>query len=554
MPALLSFNIYFITADNHAFPLQFIQDSNIPSQGTLTVNQESSIKPTVFILDNNPEFLQRNNGFYLGATYRPKIQLGSQKYYLSLIGNGSYALKLMSDDHTFAFSLLNPKINWETPDAIANFHIENLSIHSQVPIVGYYFYHQPPFNNPQQLTFSPIDCNDSINFCGTEICPENFVAVNSKCKSLQSTGIPFGIRTNKGVYTYKILNGKLIAAVAHAAIITSGIETNDTVRDRWFFVDPFPENNKLVIGKSYPIYVMINGKKFYLENPSISSNIITYKLNSTPGPQSAKFTPTQIIIPRSTVSSNQFQNFIIPNEDSFILWLYEDDPVTSSIGNIAVNIENTVSNVKNTASNVKNTASQVENAISTVINHPINKNNINSQNNQNNGNNAINTINGTNSINGTNGNSGNNINNGSNGINGNSPTGTNGNNPTGTNVNNSPIGTNGNNCSTGINGNNGNTQIANTNINPNVIAQEYRKPANDQSTSSSLWKTWWFWVSLIGIIIVIIVAGWGIYYLIQRDRTTTIKTGTRNSKEIVRNTSMNKVRSLPKPQISSNGV
>lgn len=252
MSTLSSFSIYFITADNRAVPLQFIPNPNQVGQGRLVLNpdlnQDLTSSPAVFTLDSQSDSLQRNNGFYLGATYKPTILINNQKYYLSRLENGSYALKTVSDNNTFSFSLLNPKINWETPDAIAHLHVNNLTV-PNIPVIGYYFHHQPLYKTSQPLTFSPIDCQN----CGSDVCPENFTLINSKCVSAVTGGIPIGIRTKQGIYTYKMINGKAVAAIASPSVITSRIETNDTVRERWFYIDPLSDN-KLTVGKSYPIY------------------------------------------------------------------------------------------------------------------------------------------------------------------------------------------------------------------------------------------------------------------------------------------------------------
>ena len=350
------FNIYLITADNRAVPLQFVQDPNQSNQGRLIVGQDLSTQPTSFSVDNHPDFLQRNNGFYLGATYYPKIQFNDKSYYLSLDSNGSYVLSPNSDPNTLSFNLLNPKINWNTPDPIMNFHTNNLNLPGQSPIIGYYF-HQPGLSDQQPLTFSAIDCNPSTTHCGEDVCPENFSMVNSKCKPPLGTGIPLGIRTNRGVYTYKIINGKLVAAVAHPSVITAGIETNDTVRERWFYADPAPGDSKLLAGKNYHLYVIFNGKKYYLSNPNVSSNVVTYALSQNPNSQSAVFSPTNKVLPRTTVKATQFNNFVVPGEDTIAVWSHEDELVTSPINNIqsaAAKIQTTASKIENTTTAAKN--------------------------------------------------------------------------------------------------------------------------------------------------------------------------------------------------------
>jgi hypothetical protein len=473
MSTLLLFNIYFVTADNRSLPLQFVEDLNRPNQGTLTINQGSSYKPALFVLDDQPDFLQRNNGVYLGATYAPKIQLNHQKYYLSQINNELYTLKSTRDDNTFSFSLLNPKTNWDTPDPIVHLHLNNLSLPNNVQIIGYYFYHQPPFNTQQPLVFSPIDCDQSVTICGPQVCPENFSISDAKCKPTQvGAEIPIGIRTNQGIYTYKIINGKLIAAVAHPSVVTAGIETNNTVRERLFYVSPSPGDNKLIIGKSYPIYVMVDGNKIYLNDPITSSNIVTYTLTRVPGARVSKFTPTQLISPRTNVKSDQFQNFIVPNESTFTIWSFEDEPIVHS-GNL-------VSKIENAAIKAENTAVKIENAIPKAVN--------------------------------------------------------------------------------GIANGSININKSSSNINPqynpvrriDILGSGKTPPVNQPSTS--LWKEWWFWISVIGLFIIIFLVGWGIYYLLNHNQFINVPstTGVSSNPKVISRTQT--ARPLPPPRININNA
>lgn len=344
MSTPLLFNIYFVTADNRTVPLQFVQSPQQPDQGRLSLDQSSSSQNALFVVDDLPPFLQDNQAFYLGKIYTPKIQLNNQQYYLSQVTDGRNLYDLIpitsnqnasQDNRLFNFALLNSKVGWGVPDVIANLHLDNIFLNG---VVGYRFNGQPAITSEQPLVYSPANCqqpNTNLSgptFCGPAVCPEDFSANGGTCTlSASVDGIPFGVRTSTGIYTYKIRGNQIYAAAAHPDVISADIETNDTVRERWFFAEPGPGQNTLSIGGSYPIFIITNDRKFYLTNPQyVDQNAVRYTLSPTVIEGTARFNPTQIIQPRTLVDLDQFENFIVPNQTDIYLWSFQSQPLVNS--------------------------------------------------------------------------------------------------------------------------------------------------------------------------------------------------------------------------------
>jgi hypothetical protein len=343
MSTPLLFNIYFVTADNRTVPLQFIREQHDPTRGRLSLDQSSASQNALFVVDDLPPFLQQNQAFYLGQVYHPKIQVDNQQYYLSQVNAGrniynlipATAGKLNDTNGLFSFALLNSKVGWGIPDVIANLHLDNIFLNG---VVGYRFNAQPALTPEQALVYSPANCSQSSQngagptFCGPEVCPDGFVSNNNICIPVDSVdGVPFGVRTATGIYTYKIRGNQIDAASARPDVISADIETNDTVRERWFFAEPSPGQRTLSVGGSYPIFIMANDRKFYLTNPQvIDQNVVRYTLSPTVTKDTARFNPTRVIQPQTLVDLDQFENFIVPNQSDVYLWSYQTQPLVNN--------------------------------------------------------------------------------------------------------------------------------------------------------------------------------------------------------------------------------
>lgn len=336
MTTSLSFNIYFITADNRTVPLQFIRNQQNPAQGRLSLDQSSASQNALFVVDNLSPFLQQKQAFYLGRVYKPKIQVGNQLYYLSQVSAGQNIYNLIpaipGEDNNinglFSFALLNPKAEWGIPDVIANLHIDNIFLSG---VIGYRFNTQPTLTSEQPLVYSPANCSQSPTSCGPEVCPDGFISEDNTCIPIDSVdGVPFGVRTTTGIYTYKIRGVLVDAASAHPDVISADIETNDTVQERWFFAELPPGQSTLLVGGSYPIFIMANNRKLYLTSPQrIDEDVVRYALSPTVTEDTARFNPTQVIQPQTLVDLSQFENFIVPNETKVYLWSYQTQPLVN---------------------------------------------------------------------------------------------------------------------------------------------------------------------------------------------------------------------------------
>jgi hypothetical protein len=342
MSTPLLFNIYFVTADNRTVPLQFIREQHDPTRGRLSLDQSAASQNALFVVDDLPPFLQQNQAFYLGQVYHPKIQVDNQQYYLSQVNVGwniynlipATAGKLNDTSSLFSFALLNLKVGWGIPDVIANLHLDNIFLNG---VIGYRFNAQPALTPKQALVYSPANCGQPSQngagptFCGPEVCPDGFVSNNNICIPVDSVdGVPFGVRTATGIYTYKIRGNQIDAATVHPDVITADIETNNTVRERWFYAEPSPGQRTLSVGGSYPIFIMANDRKFYLTNPQvIDQYVVRYTLSPTVTKDTARFNPTRVIQPQTLVDLDQFQNFIVPNQSDIYLWSYQTQPLTT---------------------------------------------------------------------------------------------------------------------------------------------------------------------------------------------------------------------------------
>lgn len=288
---IMLFNIYLINREGKITPLNALRTN----EGVvLTLNPD---RPTSFTINNHPDFLQKNNAFYLGKEYSPQVFFDNQQHYLSSSGYNVYTLSSTPAQSDFSFILTNPNTLWGTPDDISNIKFQNFNVPSD--ITGYYFYNRC-INGNLPLTISPTMSPDS----GVEA--EGFSNPN---------GTAFVIRTNRGIFTYKINGNKLIAAVVHPSIITSNHETDNTVRERAFQID----SRNIISANQYPIYVMSNNQKRYLSNPQTSGDTVTYDLVNMSNSSTAAFTPNRPIMSGSTINQEQFKNFVVPRETAFTI-------------------------------------------------------------------------------------------------------------------------------------------------------------------------------------------------------------------------------------------
>ena len=329
------FNIQLV--NNSSYPISY-QVSPDQKQVVLN-NAPDSRTPAGFLISDLPTFLQQMAGLYLGKPYYPQVRINNQMYFLQATNRPNvYDLVQTNMDLSklFGFVLVKPDLNWQTPYDLSNILFYNFSTGSATK----FSFNGTPSRNGA-LVYSPLLCPNDCQMCG-DVCPDLFNCMAGQCVNNVTQGPTFGLR-GKGsngqdyVYTYKIIsmNGgqALVMAATLPKYISAQIETNDIVRERYFYTD-YDGENQFVVGKSYPIYTIINGQKRYLSTPvgppssghpsatpNPTSSPTLYTLTQNPVSDTAKFSPkTSTNWGQFNLTPDQFPNLAYTEPTSLALW------------------------------------------------------------------------------------------------------------------------------------------------------------------------------------------------------------------------------------------
>lgn len=232
---------------------------------------------------------------HLGRFYTPQLCVYRRCYYLQATARPHH-YRLVEDPKAgrlFGFSVLTPKLNWEQRANIQELHFENF--------------------DPGQASHYILSSRPQLNGPVVYSDPSN--------PDLTTTENGFGLRGEHVIYTYKISpNGKTVTVAATPnSLITDDLETNDIVRERYFYADQAP----YMVGTDYPIYIWVNQEKRYLSNPQrLTENGPTnYELTSQPLDNTARLSPLAPANWREpTLTPNDFINLAFNNTPRLALW------------------------------------------------------------------------------------------------------------------------------------------------------------------------------------------------------------------------------------------
>ena len=266
----------------------------------------SKDQPATFLIGNLPPFLQEKRGLYLGRLYTPQLYLNGRPYYLQATSRENHyqLVDSANSDRLFGFSVLRPGLKWGERADMKSIHFENFNPGS----APQYLLSTRPRSSTQAI-YSPADCEGPDDYCG----PTN------PDLTIQEGG--FGLRGPDVIYTYKVSrNGKTVTVAASSkSLITADLETNDTVRERYFFAD----GDEYRVGVDYPIYIWVDQEKRYLSNPRrlTEDGPTIYELTAQPRENTARLSPMAPSNWREmTVTPNDFINLAFNNTPELALW------------------------------------------------------------------------------------------------------------------------------------------------------------------------------------------------------------------------------------------
>jgi len=279
-----------------------------------------------FSLQALPPFLESANGIYLGEFYTPMLNLNGQSYYLRNMDRPNvYELiqpeQVQLPEELFSFAVLSQNLNWAEEDLLENIVFENFTPDESV--IGFFLEDSQGTTPNRQLVYSPTACPGDCTTCG-DVCPENYFCRENFCQT-DLLGVGFGIRGNGVVYTYKISpdGESLMVAAVEDSLISANLETNNLVRERFFFTDYSVDENNFVTGQEYPMYIWQNLQKRYLSNPNrINENGPTmYQLTDQPSLDGARFSPMVTTNWREmNLTPGDFVNFAFNDTPRLALW------------------------------------------------------------------------------------------------------------------------------------------------------------------------------------------------------------------------------------------
>lgn len=284
-----------------------------PNKKEVIIGGRSCKEEARFYVTDRPNYLNDNNGLYLGQLYNPKLKVDGRLYYLEATGRDN-RFKLVEDGAgrgLFGFSIMKPGLKWEEMVEIDTVHFEHLTLPTNVT----HWFLTSTEGLRGRVVYSRVDCSLRDLFCGA-----------SEPDVPKRNGNGFGIRAQEQLYTYKLSPDRKKATVAAVlnSIVSTDLESQDTVRERWFFADS--PNDQYKVGVDYPIYIWVDGKKRYLSFPErISENGPTvYELTDGPEKTAAFFSPTAEINWREpTVTPNDFINLAFNSTPRLTLWREE---------------------------------------------------------------------------------------------------------------------------------------------------------------------------------------------------------------------------------------
>uniref|UniRef100_A0A6C0IYQ3 Uncharacterized protein n=1 Tax=viral metagenome TaxID=1070528 RepID=A0A6C0IYQ3_9ZZZZ len=299
-----------------------------PDRSEVILGTSGRGEAAAFVIDELPPFLRERRGLHLGRLYTPRLHLDDRSYYLQATHRKNHYRLVSSNDteNLFGFSILQPQLKWQERAEINKIHFENFDPGN----VTHYFLETRP-RTRDQLIYSPADCQGDENYCGPS---------NPDLTTME--GIGFGLRGQNVVYTYKVSHDKKTVTVAASpsSLVTTDFETNDTVRERYFFADA--ETGQFRTGTDYPIYIWVDGQKRYLSRPHrLSENGPTiYELTSQPERDTARFSPMTTANWREmNLTPNDFINLAFNNIPELALWRddsYQGKPIVVSSDNISL--------------------------------------------------------------------------------------------------------------------------------------------------------------------------------------------------------------------------
>lgn len=280
----------------------------------------------VFVINELPPFLREKRGLYLGHLYIPQLYIDNRGYYLQVTSRKNHyrLVDEMESDDLFGFSILQPQLKWQERAEIDKIHFENFD-----PGNATHFFLATRPRSRSRAIYSPTDCRGDENYCGLFTPDSDGVE-----------GVGFGLRGRNVVYTYKVSPDQKMVTVAATPtfLVTADLETNDTVRERYFFAD-LQGTEQFKSGVDYPIYIWVNGQKRYLSKPQRHSENgpTTYELTARSEEDTARFSPMTVANWREmTLTPNDFINLAFNNISELALWRdesYQGRPAVVSADN-----------------------------------------------------------------------------------------------------------------------------------------------------------------------------------------------------------------------------
>lgn len=279
----LVFKVYLSPTNGSPVPLQYAKET-----GRLTLDKTPTSIDVVMVVEGLPRFLADKGALYLGKKYFPKVQIADERYYLIRRNGGSntYFLSKSLSPRALGFTLLNPQAMWNTDDAITHLRLSNMYLDD---ITSYRFVRTGASG---RLVYSPMSCLlAGDNVC--DVCLEGMRSSAGGCVAIQyKGGIPFVAKSGDKVYTYRIKDRRLVVARVPVDIISAEVETNTIMPQRVFYIDVPKVDTPLVYGEGYPVFVVVDNTKMYLENAQASGETIAYTLSPEIGPNTARIRPT----------------------------------------------------------------------------------------------------------------------------------------------------------------------------------------------------------------------------------------------------------------------
>lgn len=320
---------------------------------------ETSPSPTasraLFEINNLPLFLVSNGnvGVYLGKSYPLKLISNGISYFLQQSINGYQLSNTCSNCVTITVLSLDLFWSTDTFNSITPNSFISTLFYTPIPVPGQppgqivltnraYFYLSTILQSLIRVSvaYPPISCPASCETCG--YCPSNFSCNNGLCSSdvltISSINPPvtFGLRTKNSVITYTsdasagyYLSPNQISVDYENTDISGGMPI--LIPQRWFYIDLPSGQGELFVGKSYPIYIYINNRKFYITMNSQIPNGFKIILSPMVRPDTLTFVPTK---------SATWGDFVFTNSD-FLNGKFVNGPIAlwqnnSLIGSPAV--------------------------------------------------------------------------------------------------------------------------------------------------------------------------------------------------------------------------